>query len=126
MERKPIIPRPLNAFELPWVQEILEGHPDWANADLGNTRVVAECDCGNCSAVYLEAEFPQIPHLHGTRGYIGRIEVRTNNDFGITVTLDQRDGRLDQLYVDFLDISEKGDRPRPLKWQEIAHAYTRM
>jgi hypothetical protein len=42
------------------------------------------------------------------------------------VTLDQHDGNLDQLYVDFLDLEEKGDRKPPLQWRELAHIYTKM
>jgi hypothetical protein len=126
MERKPITPRLLNEHEQSWVQEILQGHPDWADVDLSTTRVTAECDCGNCNAAYLEADSPQNPRLKGTKGYIGRIEIRTAEAFGITVTLDQHDGNLDQLYVDFLDLEEKGDRRRPSQWRELAHIYTKM
>jgi hypothetical protein len=126
IERKPIPPRALSAQEQSWVQEILQGHPDWADVELSSTRVTAECECGNCNAAYLEADSPQNPRLQGTRGYIGRVEIRTADEFGITVTLDQQDGRLDQLYVDFLDLSPKGNRPRPFSWWETAHIYTRM
>ena len=102
------------------------GHPDWADVDLSTTLVTAECDCGNCLAAYLAADHPQNPRLKGTKGYIGRIEIRTDEDFGITVTLDQHDGNLDQLYVDFLDLSAQGNRPRPTQCREVAHVYTKM
>jgi hypothetical protein len=94
LKRIPISPRPLNKHERSWVQEIVEGHPDWADVDLNTTVVTAECDCGLCNSVYFEADCPQNPRLQGTKGYIGRIEIRTAEDFGITVTLDQQDGKL--------------------------------
>lgn len=126
MERKLITPRPFNHHEQLWVQEILQGHPDWADVDLSTTQITAECQCANCDTAYLEAESPQNPRLRGTKGYIGRIEIRTADSFGITITLDQHDGNLDQLYIDFLDLEEKGDRTRPSNWLELAHIYTRM
>jgi len=52
------------------------------------------------------------------RGYIGRIEISTDDDFLITVTLDQRDGKLSELYVDPLDLREAGGRTLPPVWQE--------
>jgi hypothetical protein len=64
--------------------------------------------------------------LQGLRGYIGRIEIRTNNDFGITVTLDQADGKLGELYVNAVDLSDESQRPFPEKWEEIAHIVEAM
>jgi hypothetical protein len=57
----------------------------------------------------------------GTRGYIGRIEIRTDNEYGITVTLDQLDGRLSELYVNAVDLRDDGSRPFPDRWGELAH-----
>jgi hypothetical protein len=76
--------------------------------------------------VYLDSPKPQNPSLAGTRGYIGRIEIRTADDFGITVTLDQHDGRLSELYVDPLDLREPGGRILPDQWQETGHITTPM
>jgi len=56
--------------------------------------------------LYTEAQPNQ--SQSGTRGYIGRLEIRTADNFGITVTLDQHDGLLDELYVDYLDLEERG------------------
>lgn len=62
----------------------------------------------------------------GTKGYVGRLEIRTADNFGITVTLNRHDGWLDELYVDYLDLEERGDRPQPLEWTELAHICTKM
>lgn len=124
--KEPIEPRPLTPQERQWIQEILQHNPRWADVDLSGTRVVARCSCGNCQTVYLDNPEPQNPSLLGTRGYIGRIEISTTDDFGITVTLDQYDGRLSQLYVDPIDLREPGTRILPKHWQEKGHIVTPM
>ena len=118
-KRRQIQARDLNAQESVWIQEIVDSNKLWSDVDLGNTKVVAECDCGECKTAYLDG--PQNPSLRGTRGYIGRIEIRTNNEFGITVTLDQLDGKLSELYVNAVDLGDDGSRPFPERWGEIEH-----
>jgi hypothetical protein len=86
-KRRPIPVRDLSGQERAWLQEILNSNPLWSDVDLSTTKVIAECDCGECRTAYLDS--PQNPAVNGTRGYIGRIEIRTDNEFGITVTLDQ-------------------------------------
>lgn len=126
VQRKCITSRPLSVREQAWIREILEHNPRWADVDLGDTQVVAECDCGKCMTVYLESSAPQNPSLAGTKGCIGRIEISTVDDFLITVTLDQKDGRLSELYVDPLDLNLPGNRILPSQWREKAHVVTRM
>jgi hypothetical protein len=118
-KRRQIPARDLNAQERSWIQEILEISKFWADVDLGTAKVVAECDCGECRTVYLDS--PQNSALAGTSGYVGRIEIRATNEFGITVTLDQLDGRLSELYVNAADLHGDGTRPFPDRWGEIAH-----
>jgi len=125
-DRRNVTPRALSDREQSWVKEILENHPDWADVDVSGTQVVAECGCGKCSTVYLHSARAHNPRLAGTKGYIGRIEIRTHDEFGITVTLDQHDGILSELYVDFLDLTDAGDRDPPQTWSEEAHTVTRM
>jgi len=126
VQRKSITPRPLSAQEQSWIQEILEHDPQWADVELIGTQVVAECGCGKCRTVYLDSLSPQNPSLAGTKGYIGRIEISTVDNFLITITLDQKDGRLSELYVDPLDLNEPGDRILPDQWLEKGHVVTRM
>jgi len=47
----------------------------------------------------LSSEAPSKPNQRGTRGYIGRLDIRTDDNFGITITLDQYDGSLYELYI---------------------------
>ena len=118
-KRTQIPARDLNARERSWIQEILKTNGRWSDVDLGTIKVVAECDCGECRTAYLDS--PQNQAAMGTRGYIGRIEIRTDDDFGITVTLDQLDGGLSELYVNAVDLSDDGARPFPDRWGELAH-----
>jgi hypothetical protein len=126
--RKPITPRVLSQQERSWIREIIEHNPRWADvdADLEGIRAVAECDCGTCNSVYLESVSPQNPSLAGTKGYVGRIEIITFDDFMITITLDQIEGKLYELYVNSLDLREPGDRRPSELWQEKAHIVTPM
>jgi hypothetical protein len=123
-QRKAISPRELSTRERAWVQEILATDPQWSGTDIRRLKVVAECSCGECRSGYLEG--PQNLNAKGTRGYIGRIEIRTNNEFGITVTLDQLDGKLSELYVNAVDLGDAGLRPFPDNWTELAHIVERM
>jgi hypothetical protein len=127
MEEPRAVPkRPLSTREREWITEILQSNPAWADVDLAATRVVGECACGKCNTVYLDSDRPQNPRLLGTKGYIGRIEIRTADEFGITITLDQGDGKLYELYVNFLDLSPEDNRGAPSQWNEVAHIVTRM
>jgi hypothetical protein len=118
-KRRPVPARDPSGQERAWIQEILNSNPLWSDVDLSPTKVVAECDCGECRTVYLEG--PQSQAGEGTQGYLGRIEIRTDNEFGITVTLDQLDGRPSELYVSAVDLSDDGSRPFPDRWGELAH-----
>jgi hypothetical protein len=122
----PIPERDLNAQERTWIREILNAHQLWSDVDFSATRVVGKCDCGECKTVYLDSAAPQNPSLHGTRGYIGSIEIRTTNGFGITVTLDQLDGKLSELFVNHVDLHDPGNRPFPEEWQELEHLVVPM
>lgn len=104
--------------ERSWVREILEHNPKWADVDIESIWVIAECDCGKCKTVFFDSDAPQNPPLARTKGWVGRIEIRTDDDFGITVALDQLNGKLVGLYVDAVDLREPGNRPFPECWGE--------
>ncbi len=118
-------PRPLTKQEHSWVREILDGNPKWNGVSAALVTVLAEVVEGSSIEVKLSSG-TEVKGLAGTKGYIGRLDIRTSDNFGITVTLDQHDGRLNELYVDFLDLEDGGDRPPPLKWKEVAHVHTAM
>ncbi len=118
-QRRQIPERELNTQERFWIREILSRNELWSDFDPGPTKVIGECDCGECRTAYLESS--QNQSVKGTRGYIGRIEIRTNNEFGITVTLDHLDGKLSELYVNAVDLSDEGSRTFPKQWEEITY-----
>jgi len=120
-QSRPIKPRPLSPQECSWIHEILEHNPKWTDVDINSAHVVADCGCGKCKTVFLDSISPQNPSLSGTKGYVGRIEIRTYDDFGITIALDQLDGKLSGLYVDAIDLREPGERPFPDQWREKGH-----
>jgi hypothetical protein len=124
--RKSIEPRSLTPQEKRWIEEILKSNLRWADVEMHDTQVVAECDCGKCRTVYLDSPAPQNPSLAGSFGYIGEILIRTSDDFMLTITLDQRDGRLSELYVDPLDLREPGDRTLADQWHETSHTVRSM
>ena len=124
--KTPISPRPLSKQERSWIREILEQNPRWADVDLNDAQAVAVCDCGKCRTIYLQNSAQQNPSLAGTRGYVGRIEIMTEDDFMITITLDQSDGVLSELYVDPLDLLEPGNRILPDQWREKSHTVVPM
>ena len=119
-------PRPLTQQEQSWVKEILDVNPEWINVSVSSIKVNDESVAGNSRTMKLQLEAPPKQNQTGTKGYLGRLEIRTADNFGITVTLDQHDGWLDELYVDYLDLEERGDRLRPLEWKELAHICTKM
>jgi hypothetical protein len=118
--------RSLTQQEQSWIREILNGNPEWTSFDPSSIRILAESVVGNSRTMKLYTENPSRRDQRGTKGYIGRVEIRTADNFGITVTVDQHDGLPDELYVDFLDLEERGDRLPPAEWEELAHIYTRM
>jgi len=125
-QRKAIEARSLSSQERSWIHEILEHCPRWADVDLNAARVVAQRDCGRCRTVFLDSPSPQNPSLVGTKGWVGRIEIMTSDDFMITIALDQLDGRLSGLYVDAIDLHKAGDRAFPDQWREKGHTVTPM
>jgi hypothetical protein len=123
---EPIPERALTGQERAWIEEILQANASWADVDVSGTRVWGKCDCGQCKSVFLRSDTPQNPSLAGSRGYIGRVEIRTADDFGITITLDHLDGALDELYVNYVDLGDKGDRALGDHWFEVAHTAVGM
>jgi hypothetical protein len=125
-QQQPIEPRSLSTRERSWIHEILEHNSRWADVDINETHVIAQCDCGKCKTVFLDSASPQNPLLSGTKGWVGRIEIQTYDDFMITVALDQLDGKLSGLYVEALDLHEPGHRPFPKQWHEKEHIAVSM
>jgi hypothetical protein len=117
---KDIAARPLTKQESGWVREILETSEEWRDADIGNTRVIAEGPCDQGISLLLQAPAPEKPGQPREAGYIGRLVICTADDSMIEVRLNQSDGRLRELFVLFVD-PKHPNRALPATWVEVSH-----
>jgi hypothetical protein len=114
-----VTPRPLTSQEAEWVREIVMSNPQWADADLTNLQVVAECTCGCRSVVLDEPPQPQNAKLIGHQSLVGEIEIAIKLDERedvITVLLHYAEGSLSLLEVVWYNFPE----PVPRTWIEIS------
>ncbi len=113
-----IVPRFLTAQETGWVREIVLSNPQWADVELTDLRVMAECTCGCRSVVIEEPVRAQNSKLLGHQGLVGSMDlgVRLNDHEGvITVLLHFADGSLSLLEVVWYNFP----KPVPRSWIEI-------
>ena len=115
-----IEPRTLTTRESAWVREILQTAPDWKDADISRTQVIAEGPCDEGISIRLRAPQPENSTPDPTAGYIGRIVICTDEGSLIEVRLTQSGGRLDELFVLFVD-PKHPRRTLPSNWTERSH-----
>jgi hypothetical protein len=112
-------PRSPNAEEVNWIREIVLSNPDWADVDLNNLRVIAECSCGCRSVVFEEPDQPQNPRFVGHQGLVGEMSLRIrvkNKEDVVSVLLHFAEGSLSLLEVIWYNFPE----PVPSAWTEIS------
>lgn len=111
--------RPVTPQEREWIREIVLSNPQWADAELGDLRVVAACTCG-CRSVVIEAPpQPQNPKLVGHQGLVGSIDLGVlvnGKDDTISVLLHFAQGSLSLLEVVWYNFPN----PVPSRWTEIS------
>lgn len=112
--------RPLTKLESDWILEILGTKGEWSGADIKQTKVVAQGPCDDGLSLILRAPDPENPKLAKEAGYVGRLVICTADDSLIEVRLSQAGGRLDELFVLFVD-PKHPDRKLPESWTEISH-----
>jgi hypothetical protein len=104
--------------ERAWINDIVSSNPHWADVQLGDLFVVAECNCG-CRSVALETpEHIQNPKFIGHQGLVGEIDlsIRFNGrDDIVSVLLHYAEGSLSLLEVVWYNFPE----PVPRKWTEL-------
>lgn len=113
-----IIPRNLTPQETEWVREIVLSNAQWADAELSNLQVVAECTCGCRSVVLGKSMHPQNAKLIGHQGLVGEIELGIKLAEGediISVLLHYAEGSLSLLEVVWYNFPD----PVPHFWVEI-------
>jgi len=114
--------RHLSTEERAWIRDIVSANPVWADVQLGELFVVAECTCG-CRSVVLEApEHVQNPRFIGHQGLVGEIDLSVRfdgRDDVVSVLLHYAEGNLSLLEVVWYNFPE----PVPRKWLELSRDY---
>jgi hypothetical protein len=122
---KAIEPRPLNDREAAWIREILQTNEEWKAADTSRTQVFAEGPCDEGLSVLLHGSEPENHEPQTKGGYIGRIWIQNDDGSVIEVRLSQSGGRLQELFVLFVD-PKNPRRTLPEHWVEVSHEATKM
>jgi hypothetical protein len=97
-----VVPMPLTSQEIEWVREIVLSNPQWADTELTNLRVMAECTCGCRSGMLEKPTQAQNSKLIGHQGLVGEIELGIKLDGHedvISVLLHFAEGSLSLLEV---------------------------
>jgi hypothetical protein len=111
--------RQLTSQEAAWVRELVLANPQWADVEITDLHVVAECTCGCRSVVLEKPPMPQNPKLLGHQGLVGEIELSVKVkgvDDVITVLLHFAEGSLSLLEVVWYNFPE----PIPSSWTEVS------
>jgi hypothetical protein len=115
-------PRPLNEREAGWVRDILQVNDEWRDADVSQTKVVAEGWCGENGVslcMILQAPEPENPKARSERESVGNLWINNDDGSVINVQLSQFKGRLQELYVLFVD-TKNPKRKLPETWIEVS------
>jgi hypothetical protein len=111
--------RPLTRQEATWIHELVSANPRWADVEITDLHVIAECTCGCRSVVLENPPRPQNPTLLGHQGLVGEIELGVKiegKDDVISVLLHFAEGSLSLLEVIWYNFPD----PIPSTWTEIS------
>ena len=111
--------RHVTTEELAWIRDIVSANPAWADIQLGEIFVVAECACGCRSVVLEEPEHVQNPKMVGHQGLVGEIDLSIRfdgRDDVVSVLLHYAEGSLSLLEVVWYNFPE----PVPRRWIELS------
>jgi hypothetical protein len=101
-----------------WIRDIVSANPTWADVQIGDLFVVAECTCGCRSVVLAETENVQNPRLIGHQNLVGAMDLKVRfdarEDF-VSVLLHFAEGSLSMLEVIWYNFPV----PVPRKWTEL-------
>ncbi len=121
-EVQSIEPRPLTEREMGWVRDILQANDEWRDADISRTKVVAEGPCGANGvslSLILQAPEPEHPNPKSQRESVGNLWIFLDDGSTINIQLSQFEGRLQELYVLFVD-TKHPKRKLPETWIEVS------
>ncbi len=117
---KEIEPRSLTAREGGWIREILQANEEWRDADISRTQVVAEGPCDEGISFRLRAPEPENPKPVAREGSVGNVWIHTDDNCSINIQLSQWNGRLQEMYVLYID-PKHPRRTLPESWTEVSH-----
>lgn len=118
-----IEPRPLNDREAKWIKQILQVNPEWKDADISRTQVVAEGPCDEGISIRLQATEPENPKANSRRESVGELWINTTDKCTINVQFSQFQGQLREMYVLFI-YPKHPKRTLPETWTEVSHEAT--
>lgn len=110
--------RPLTPEEFEWVRAFVLSNPQWADVQIPELYVTAECTCGCRSVVLEEPPIAQNPRLVGHQGLVGRMSLAIRfdgRDDVVSVLLHYAEGSLSLLEVVWFNFPE----PVPRSWVEM-------
>jgi hypothetical protein len=113
--------RPLTSQQAEWVRELVSANPLWADVEITDLYIVAECTCGCRSVVLEKPSKSQNPQLAGHQGLVGEIELTvtiTGQNDVISVLLHFAEGSLSLLEVVWYNFPD----PIPSNWTEISRS----
>lgn len=116
---KEIEPRPLSEREASWVRDILRANAEWRNADISKTQVIAEGPCDEGICLRLAAPAPENATSKSTAESVGNLWIQVDDGSTINVQLSQYEGRLQEIYVLFID-PKHPKRKLPDNWNEVS------
>jgi hypothetical protein len=117
-----IEPRSLSEIESSWVQSMLNASVGWENADISQTKVVAEGSNSEGILFVLQASSPENPGAKSIRNSVAHLWIQTADLLTANVQLAEWEGRLQELYL--LIIDQKNPRrlirSMPDQWVEVS------
>ena len=122
---KDIEPRPLTEQESTWIREILQSNEQWKDTAISGTEVIAEGPCDEGISIHLRGPESKRTELRSASGYVGRIVICTDDDSLIEIRLTYSYGRLDELFILFVD-PRNPKRTLPERWTEVSHEATAL
>lgn len=118
-EVQEIAPRPLSERESGWVRDILQTLPEWRDADLSQTRIVAEGMNIEGYSIVLRSSTPENPKWKSSHDFLGQLWIETKDQLTINIQLFQSNGQLQKLYLLVIDSKARAARP-PMEWVEVS------
>lgn len=117
---RPVLRRPLTEQEKEWVNAILQTNKTWADVNLAEIYVDAECTCG-CHTVHLErpAQPQNAKTAHLAHETVGMMWIITERGKTVGITLHAKYGSLGELEVVYQENAERW----PPTWHEVSRKF---